>query len=146
MNLDDSLAWRWQHDPAPPEARAAVGWHSTAQALHARLAELPATVQSRLYATASRDVLIVSGALADLPWVPGVAYASSCREAPALWRPTLLRPTVPADLLERALRQLHHRQPLLVWPEPAAVLPLDRQLTVTPQLLERIAERWRAPS
>jgi hypothetical protein len=32
----------------------------------------------------------------------------------------------------------------LLWPDPAAVVPLDRQLRVTPKLLERIAERWRA--
>ena len=146
MNLDDSLQWQWRVDPAPPEARAAVAWHGAAQALHARLMQLPAAVQARLYATASRDVLIVCGALADLPWVPGIAYAGSCREAPALWRPTLLQPTVPADLLERALEQLHRRRPLLLWPEPAAVVPLDRQLAVTPQLLERIAQRWQTPA
>ena len=141
-----SLEWHWRVDPAPPEARAAVAWHAASAALHARLEQLPEEVQARLYATASRDVLIVTGERVDLPWVPGIAYATSCPTAPALWRPTLLQPDVPADLLERALRRVHQRQPLLLWPEPAAVVPLDRQLRVTPALLERIAQRWRGVS
>jgi hypothetical protein len=33
---------------------------------------------------------------------------------------------------------------MLLWPDPAAVVPLDRQLRVTPQLLERIARRWQS--
>jgi hypothetical protein len=31
-----------------------------------------------------------------------------------------------------------------VWPDPAAVVPLDRLASVTPELLARIAEQWRA--
>ena len=144
--LAPKLTWRWRPDPAPPPACAAVGWYEASRALHARLAQLPQPVQARLYATAGTDVLIVSGALEDLPWVPGIAYAASCPEAPALWRPTLQQPEIPADLLERALRAQHRRQPLLLWPEPAAVVPLDRQLQVTAALLERIGERWNPSS
>jgi len=56
----------------------------------------------------------------------------------------VLQPDVPADLLARSLQRLHPREPMLLWPDPAAVVPLDRQLRVTPQLLERIARRWQA--
>jgi hypothetical protein len=101
-------------------------------------------VQKRLYATASRDVLIVTGTADDLPWAPGVAYATTSVAAPLLWRPTLMRPDAPEDLLSRALHQRHARQPLLLWPEPEAVVPLDRLQAVTPQLLARMAEQWRA--
>lgn len=144
MNPAGSLSWRWQADPSPPEARAAVAWHAASRSLHARLEQLPESVQKRLYATASRDVLVVTGAAEDLPWAPGIAYAATCPDAPTLWRPTLLRPDVPHDLLSRALQQKHARQPLLLWPEPEAVIPLDRLQAVTPQLLARIAEQWQA--
>ena len=93
-------------------------------------------------ASANQQLLVVTGATEDLPWIPGVAYAIRCAEAPTLWRPTLLQPDVPADLLSRSLRRRHSREPLLLWPEPAAVIPLDRQLRVSPELLARIAERW----
>ena len=121
-----------------------MAWHAASRSLHARLEQLPANVQKRLYATASRDVLIVTGAAEDLPWAPGISYATTSAEAPTLWRPTLMRPDAPQDLLSRALQQLHTRQPLLLWPEPEAVIPLDRLLAVTPQLLARMAEQWRA--
>lgn len=144
MNPSGSLSWRWRVDPSPPEPRAAVAWHAASRSLHSRLEQLPEDVQKRLYATASRDVLVVTGAAADLPWVPGVAYATTSADAPTLWRPTLMRPDAPHDLISRALHQLHARQPLLLWPEPEAVIPLDRLLGVTPQLLARMAEQWRA--
>lgn len=144
MNLNGSLAWRWQPDPSPPEPRAAVAWHAASRSLHARLEQLPENVQKRLYATASRDVLVVTGAAEDLPWAPGISYAATTAEAPTLWRPTLLRPDAPADLLSRALQQRHARQPLLLWPDPDAVIPLDRLLAITPRVLARIAEQWQA--
>ena len=144
MNPAGSLSWRWQPDPSPPDARAAVAWHAASRSLHARLEKLPESVQKRLCATASRDVLVVTGVAEDLPWAPGVAYAATCTDAPTLWRPTLMRPDAPCDLLSRALQQKHARQPLLLWPEPEAVIPLDRLLAVTPQLLARIAEQWQA--
>lgn len=121
-----------------------MAWHEAARILHARLAQLPPETQARLLATASRDVLVVTGAPADLPWVPGIAYATACVEARTLWRPTVLQPDVPADLLAHSLQRLHAREPVLLWPDPAAVVPLDRQLRVTPQLLERIARRWQS--
>jgi hypothetical protein len=121
-----------------------VAWHEAAGRLHARLLAMPASIQPHLAITAGRDVLIVIGETAHLPWVPGIAYATCCTEAPALWRPTLAEPDVPADLLARALRQRHGRGPLLLWPDPAAVVPLDRQLPLNPELLARIAGRWQA--
>ena len=144
MNARGSLSWKWCADPSPSEPNAAVAWHDAARTLHARLALLPAERQARLQLSASRDVLIVTGATEDLPWAPGVGYAAPCAEAPGLWRPTLLKPDVPADLLARSLRRLHSRQPMLLWPEPAAAIPLDRQLRVSAELLARIAERWKS--
>jgi hypothetical protein len=119
-----------------------VAWHQAARSLHARLVQLLPAAQAQLLATVSHDVLIVTGPPRDLPWVPGIAYATRCAEAPALWRPTLQKPDVPLDLLARALQRRHRREPLLLWPEPAAVVPLDRQQRVTPELLELIAGRW----
>jgi hypothetical protein len=142
VSLNGSFSWTWRADPSPPEACGAVAWHAASRSLHARLVELPTEVQARLQATASRDVLLVTGALADLPWIPGVAYATRCIEAPTLWRPTLVQPDVPADLLAQALKRRHAREPLLLWHDPVAVVPLDRQLQVTPKLLERIANAW----
>jgi hypothetical protein len=95
-----------------------------------------------LQVTANRDVLVVIGEAADLPWVDGIEYAYKSAEAPALWLPTQWRPDVSPDLLFRALQLAHQRQPLLLWHAPAAVVPLDRQLPLGPGVLEMIAARW----
>jgi hypothetical protein len=144
VNARGAVPWTWRADPSPPAPDAAVAWHDSARALHARLARLPPETQARLLACASRDVLVVSGAAEDMPWVPGIAYAARCAEAPTLWRPTVLRPDVPADLLAQSLRRVQRRTPLLLWPDPATLVPLDRQLRVSPELLARIAEHWKS--
>ena len=144
MSIKRPVAWTWRADPSPPEPEAAVAWHDTARALHARLARLPSSQLERLQACGNGDVLIIVGASGDLPWIPGIAYAARCTDDPALWRPTVVRPSVPIDLLARALKRRHAREPLLLWHEPAGIVPLDRQQRVSDDLLARFAERWRA--
>jgi len=120
-----------------------VAWGDVAPRLGARVAGLPAASQARLQATAGRDVLVLFGAEADLPWVDGVAYAAPRREAPGLWLPTLWEPDVPLDLLERALAAAHRRTPLLLWPRPSVAVPLDRQRPWPQVPLAAWTERWR---
>jgi hypothetical protein len=137
------IEWHWQLRAQPPAPRAVVAWGDVASRLHARLCQLPVELRARLLATASRDALVVSGETPDLPWVDGVAYAAPCPHAPALWLPTVYEPSVPTDLLARALLKRHPRGPLLLWPAPAAAIPLDRQLPLSENLLSSIATHWR---
>lgn len=136
--------WAWRSRQAPAEAQAAVAWGDAARRLHGRLALLAAEHASRLHATANGDVLVVTGATADLPWVDGVAYAAPSASAPQLWLPTSWEPDVPQDLLAQALAARFKRSPLLVWRGPQAVIPLDRLLAVSPAHLQRIADYWGA--
>lgn len=142
MRLAGLPAWQWRARTAAVEAMAAVAWGDAATRLHAQLTRDAAAAPGRWSATASRDVLVLQGQTATLPWVDGVAYAAPCDCAPALWLPTLWEPDLPGDLVARALHRLHGRQPLLLWRQPLAVVPLDRLLPVTPALLARIAEHW----
>ena len=130
MTTSSPIAWSWRPvtDAAPP--RAAVGHALAAARLLARLAALPPARRAALTATGTRDWLIVLGPADDLPWVEGVRYAAPCPACPSLWLPTHCAPTVAPDLLWKALEARHRRSPVLLWPEPAALLPLDRQLPV----------------
>lgn len=134
--------WAWRSPPVPAEAQAAVAWGDAARRLHARLGLLASDHAARLLATANGDVLVVTGATADLPWVDGVAYAAPSASAPQLWLPTHWAPDVPQDLLGQALTARFKRSPLLVWRAPQAVIPLDRLLAVSPAHLQRIAAYW----
>ncbi len=120
-----------------------MAWGEAAGRLHARLRHVEAERASALLVTASRDVLVVMGAVSALPWVEHVEYAAPHPEAPHLWLPTLQQPDVPCDLLAQALTRLHARRPLLVWPSPPCVLPLDRALPLSAALLEQIDAHWR---
>ncbi|WP_273820402.1 hypothetical protein [Pseudomonas asplenii] len=136
------LSWGWKALPEPTAPVAAVAWGEVARDLHARLASMSAERLRGLQATASRDVLIVSGESSRLPWVAGVEYARACEQAPQLCLPSLWQPDAPMDLLAQALLAKFARQPLLVWHQPATCVPLDRSLPVTAELLARIAAYW----
>lgn len=135
-------AWRWQPRAQALEPRAAVAWGEAAQRLHARLLALPAEQLTGLQATAAADLLVVIGDASALPWVDGIDYAAPCELAPELWLPTRLSPDAPLDLLARALAKRHGRTPLLLWPEPARTVPLDRQLPLSEGHLARILDHW----
>lgn len=147
MNLATPFTWRWQARTEPLPAKAAVAWGRAARALHLRLQQIEPGQQSGLSATASRDLLIVVGETGDLPWVDGTAYAGPCSEAPGLWLPTLAAPDLPTELIARSLQRRHPgRQPLLLWPRPEAIVPLDRLLPLSSALLARIEAQWDATS
>jgi len=144
VSLAHSLDWHWRARAEPVAPRALVAWGDAARRLHARLVARDADAGAALQATASGDILVVGGDAAALPWVDGGQYAAPCADAPGLWLPTLWEPDAPHDLLARALQRRHARQPLLLWREPAAVVPLVRLLPLTPALLARIAAHWHA--
>jgi hypothetical protein len=146
MTTTSPIAWRWQPVADAPAPRAAVGHGVAATRLLARLAAWPAARRAGLAVTGTRDWLVVLGPGDDLPWVDGVRYAAPCADCPSLWLPTHVAPDVPPDLLCKALESRHRRAPFLLWPEPAAVLPLDRQLPADDALLATLARHLGQPA
>jgi len=142
MSPTVALTWGWRVRSPSVAAQAVVAWGPVARQLHARLLQMPTEQAVRLQATANAEVLVVLGAETDLPWVDGVQYAAAHEQAPALWLSTRWEPDVAADLLIEALLRHDSRAPLLLWREPRAVIPLDRQLPVTPEHLARIGAYW----
>lgn len=143
MSLNGTIGWRWRTRTVPPEPRAIVAWGQAARRLLARVRAMDEAGLARLQGTANAQVLIVvAGQAEHLPWIEGAAYAAPCDAAPGLWLPTLNEPDQPIDLISRALQFRHQRQPLLLWADPPAVLPLDRLLPMTPWHLQRIEAHW----
>ncbi len=135
--------WAWKRRVATVEPRAAVAWGEVARRLHKRLEQLHTGQRNRLHATASHDLLIVTGETSDLPWVEGIEYAAPDAQASGLWLPTRWQPDVSAELLLQALSARYDRQPLLLWHEPALVIALDRQLPLDLEHhLPRIQSLW----
>lgn len=134
--------WGWRLRKAATEPQAAVAWGAVAPRLNQQLRSLSGAVAARLQVCANRDVLVVCGATADLPWLDGVEYAAPDALAPALWLPTTWEPDVPVELLEQALSARFSRTPLLLWREPQVLVPLDRQLPLNPALLQELTTCW----
>lgn len=70
-------------------------------------------------------LVVVLGPQDRLPWVDGASYLGRDPEAPALWLPTRVSPTVPVDWLQGAvLRICPVGAPIAVLAEPSALVPL----------------------
>ena len=134
----------WHHEPEPPLPKGVIGMGPVSRRLFAAIQGRPETYRHSLMATANDDLLILTGATQDLPWVDGAQYIAPRTEVPALWLPTAQRPKLPLDLLDRAIRREHRQSPLLLLPTPGRLVPLTRLLPVTDDLMRQIHERWGA--
>ena len=136
------MAWEWMLADSPAVPEAALAWGQQSRLLHARLERLPDDQRHRLQVTANGQMLIVTGKAEDLPWIEGIEYAAANPDAPGLWLPTRWRPDLAAELVLRALGRVSKRSPLLLWREPVALVPLDRLLPASTQVLAKIAGFW----
>ena len=131
------MVWRPRKTPLDPVGVAARG--EAARALARRLLAREDEALARLSGAASRELLVVLGDAADLPWVDGAVYLGKDTAAPSLLLPTTREPAVPLPLVERALARA------AAAPPPFAVLldpPLLTSLEAARPVLRSTLERW----
>ena len=105
-------------------ARAVLATGAAAKALGRRLSELDDDALGTLQAVAGEQLLVILGDSSSLPWIDGVTYLGRDEVAPELLMPTALEPTVPAAVLEAAIRkQVSRPAPIAVLPSPARLIP-----------------------
>lgn len=137
------MHWIWRSETDVPPAMGVVGCGDIARALFAKaeaIAAAQATPQWQV--SAHQDLLVLTGKIETLPWVDGARYIAPRAEAPTLWLPTLERPEIALDLLAAAIARRHPQRPMLLWPQPAQLVPLHRLLPADAAVLARIAARW----
>ena len=116
------LGWIPRHHPLP--VRAVVACGAAARALGRRIAELDDDAMRSLTAVAGDEVFVVLGDAPALPWIDGVTYLGRDETAPDLLLPTAVAPTIPAALLEAAVRKrVRWLGPVAVLPAPARLIP-----------------------
>src|SRR5215470_16947292 len=94
------VTWRARLFPLAPIGAAARG--NAARALARRLLARDDEALGLLKGVAGSGVIIVLGEEESLPWVDGVSYLGRDERAPSLVLPTVLEPSVPPELFERA--------------------------------------------
>src|SRR5579871_6188987 len=116
------VAFRPRAVPLAPVAVAARG--EAAAALASRLARRDDAALGRLSGVSAPGLLLVIGAVEELPWVDGVVYLGRDPAAPSLLLPTALEPDVPAPLFERAVlaRARSAAPPIAVLVDPPALV------------------------
>jgi hypothetical protein len=138
------MRWAWIEERDKPAAAGVLGWGSVARALlaRARSAVEPNVKSPRWQIVAHHQLLMLTGTTECLPWVDGACYAAPRPEAPNLWLPTLERPNVALDLLAAAIGRRYPQKPILLWPDPAQLVPLNRLLPADADVFARILALW----
>jgi hypothetical protein len=111
---------------------AVIGTGPVARALAQRLLRLADANLAALRGVAGDGLIALIGEAASLPWVDGVVYLGRDTDAPRLLLPTTLRPTVAADVFERAIARHAGRlgSPCAIVAAPPRVIPLADALPV----------------
>lgn len=125
-----SLAWRARADSAP-DAAGQVTQGAAARRVLARLCLRTDQQLSTLAMVATRDMLVLLGRSADLPWVDGARYCAPDPVQRMLWLPTDVVPQLPLDLVLANLAGRGARLPCLLWNDPEQVLSLDQTTPLT---------------
>jgi hypothetical protein len=111
---------------------AVIATGPVARALAHRLLRLADADLTALRGVAGEGLIALMGGAATLPWVDGVVYLGCDADAPRLLLPTTLRPTVAADVFERAIARHagRHASPWAILAAPPRVIPLADALPV----------------
>ena len=114
------------------EPAAVIGTGPVARTLAKRLLRMADADLTALRGVAGDGLIVLMGEAAALPWVDGVVYLGRDADAPRLLLPTTLRPTMAADVFERAIARHAggHASPWAILAAPPRVIPLADALPV----------------
>jgi MoxR-vWA-beta-propeller ternary system domain bpX5 len=114
------------------EPAAVIGTGAVARTLAQRLLRLADADLAALRGVAGDGLIALLGDAGALPWVDGVVYLGHDADAPRLLLPTTLRPTMAADVFERAIVRHAGLQasPWAILAAPPRVIPLGDALPV----------------
>ena len=122
------LVWRERTDH--PEPAGLVAARPSIGALLRELRRRDPDSLRDLTVSTTRELLVLLGPAAQLPWVDGVRYCAPVAGIPGLWLPTRVAPEAPPELLHAALQRRTGHAAMLLWNDPEMVLGLDGALPV----------------
>lgn len=124
------LGWIARPAGSAPEPGAQVAQGAVIARVLARLVNCSDAELAALTAVATRDMLVLLGRPAALPWIDGVRYCAPDPQQRMLWLPTDMQPQLPLDLVLANLSARGASLPFLLWDAPEQVLPLGQPLAL----------------
>ena len=125
------LGWLARPAGSAPEARGQVSQGAAMRQVLARLARCDDEALAALTAVATRDMLVLLGRAAALPWVDGARYCAPDPLQRMLWLPTDVAPQLPLDLVLANLAGRGAHLPFLLWDAPEQVLDIGHAHPLT---------------
>lgn len=148
VNADSLIPITWQlreMEALPPSAVAIAG-SSGMRAICSSLLSLrdDASLQQLRFVVANDwQLLIILGPVEQLPWCENAVYLGA-EEDSGIYMPTVLKPSVPAALVEKALLKKlpGTRTPFAVLPALSAVVYVGESAPVSRTILEQWIAKW----
>jgi hypothetical protein len=127
---------RWKPRDCPLLPVAVAGQGEISLQLARRLLHLDDESLSQLEGVAGKRLIVVQGAADRLPWVDGVQYLGIDSGVPCVLLPTNYQPSLPREILARALAAKSNETGLIaVLPEPLLLIPMKSARPVSRQIL-----------
>jgi MoxR-vWA-beta-propeller ternary system domain bpX5 len=135
------MDWNWKKTNDPCEIKGVIGFGNAKQYLAHRLLKESDKTLSDIYAVSSSHFLLIFGEKTSLPWVKDIVYIKQSESAPDLWLPTVLEPDIPHVLLIKNVQKQLGNNPVLIWPNPKLLIPLNRQFLLNREILTKVIEQ-----
>jgi MoxR-vWA-beta-propeller ternary system domain bpX5 len=122
-------------DSLQPSALIAFG--DSAIRLRKKLLSFDDEKLSNLQGVFADNLLFVAGETDNLPWIDGGIYLGKDVNAPSIFLPTNLRPTIPIDLFEKALlSKFAAQKPFAVIENQ--IIPIGKMRPISRRILNEI--------
>ncbi|MGI0116301.1 hypothetical protein [Zooshikella sp. RANM57] len=129
----------WQPRQYPLEPMAVLCKQRQFKPMVKRLLGWSATKQNALQGLHFKQTLMVLiGKAETLPWLPGCIYFGKDHLAPNLMMPTLLTPTISADIVQFSVTQKLGSGLYLIDPTEQQILPLHQARQIQAAYLESL--------
>lgn len=133
------IIWKPRDSSLLPVAVAAQG--DAAFRLAQRLLQFDDESLARFEGVSGKQLIVVRGPTDLLPWTHGVQYLGSDPSAPSMLYPTNYEPSLPQELVARALAKVAGQGVIAVLPGPLLLIPMGDARPISRQTMIDWLER-----
>lgn len=115
----------WHQRPVPLVSGGMLIPAKFKSQLYQYLEQITAKQRNNLRASCDSNVILLLGEQHNLPWLPESLYLGKDERAPHLWLPTHVEPSVPIDLLDKAIAAQFGEKQFALSPENKQLIAMD---------------------